>query len=75
MNSEPKPPEMESESYAHIPVLFQLEAENSNLRRLVVELLEKNQLLREQLRVLAKDGDSEMPGDLVALHKVDPRAA
>jgi len=30
--------------------LYRLEEENSGLRRLIVELIEKNQWLREQLR-------------------------
>jgi len=73
MNSEAKPPDPDPDSYANIPALFVLEAENSNLRRLVVELLEKNQLLREQLRTLGNGRNPEIAGDLATRHRVDTR--
>lgn len=75
MNSKEKPPELGAESSADISTIFLLETENSNLRRLVVDLLEKNQQLREQLRALASDGNREISGGLAAGHRVDPRAA
>jgi hypothetical protein len=75
MKIEEKPPEPDAGSPPDISAQFYLETENSNLRRLVVELLEKNQQLREQLRMLANDGNSEISSDLAARHRVDPRAA
>ena len=75
MNLEEKPPELDAGTSANLSALFLLETENSNLRRLVVELLEKNQQLREQLRALANDRNPEISGDLAAGHRVDPRAA
>jgi hypothetical protein len=75
MNLEERPPELDAGSSSNLAALFLLETENSNLRRLVVELLEKNQQLREQLRALANDRNPEISGDLAAGHRVDPRAA
>jgi hypothetical protein len=71
MNLEEKPPELDAGSSANISALFLLEMENSNLRRLVVELLEKNQQLREQLRAKANGRNPETPGDFTTHHKVD----
>ena len=75
MNLEEKPPELDAGTSANVSALFLLETENSNLRRLVVELLEKNQQLREQLRAQANGGNPEISGDLAARHRVDPQAA
>jgi len=73
MNLEEKPPEPNAGSSTNVSATFLLEAENSSLRRLVVELLEKNQLLREQLRTLASGHDPEMSSDLATRHTVDRR--
>ncbi len=75
MNLEEKSPEPDPGSPANLSALSLLETENSNLRRLVVELLEKNQRLREQLRALANDRNPEISGDLATRHRVDPQAA
>ncbi len=75
MNLEEKPPELDAGSSSNASALFLLEMENSNLRRLVVELLEKNQQLREQLRVQANGRNSEISGDPATRHRVDPQAA
>ena len=74
MKIQENPPELDAGNPANISALFVLEMENSNLRRLVVELLEKNQRLREQLHALA----SRNPGksvDIAPTPQVDPRAA
>ena len=62
-------------SSANLSALFLLETENSNLRRLVVDLLEKNQQLREQLHAQANSRNPEISGDLATRHRVDPQAA
>jgi hypothetical protein len=41
-----------------------LESENSGLRKLVVELLEKNQRLRDQLHATVAGRNAESPTDL-----------
>jgi len=51
-----------------------LESENSSLRRLIVELLEKNQLLREQLRA-ARNGNIGLGAEITRNPRVDPQAA
>ena len=75
MNLEEKPPEPDPGSSANLSALFLLETENASLRRLVVELLEKNQQLREQLHAQATGRNPEMSGDLATRHRVDPQAA
>jgi hypothetical protein len=75
MNLEEKPPEPDPGSPANLSALFLLEMENANLRRLVVELLEKNQRLREQLHALAAGRNPGMSGDLATGYRVDPQAA
>ncbi len=45
-------------------VLSLLELENSGLRRLVVELLEKNQQLRERLQAISSNRNSGIAADL-----------
>jgi hypothetical protein len=72
MNLEEKPPELDAGTSANISAIFLLEMENSNLRRLVVELLEKNQQLREQLRARADSRKPETSGDATP-HKIDRR--
>jgi hypothetical protein len=52
--------------------LFLLESENSGLRRLVVELLEKNQQLREQLQAVSS---ARPPGIAADLRLVSDRIA
>ncbi len=73
MNLEEKPPELDAGTSANVAAVLLLETENSNLRRLVVELLEKNQQLRDQLRVLANDRNPEVSSDLATRHRVDSR--
>ncbi len=53
-------------------ILAFLESENSSLRRLVVELLEKNQQLRDQLQGLTTERKAGTAGDL---HLVSGRTA
>lgn len=77
---EEKPPGPDAGNSTSVPATFLLEAENSSLRRLVVELLEKNQQLREQVRVLGGGRNPEITGELTAhpsvdRRGVDPRAA
>ncbi len=75
MKIEEKPPELPAESSTNASAIFVLEAENFSLRRLVVELLEKNQLLRDELRTLTNGHNSEISDGLAASHRVDPWAA
>ena len=80
MNLEEKPPELDTASAASVSALLSLEAENSNLRRLVVDLLEKNQQLREQLHALTNGHNPEICENFATHHRVDrrgvdPRAA
>jgi hypothetical protein len=73
MNLEEKPPELDAGSSANLAAIFLLETENSNLRRLVVELLEKDQQLREQLRAQADGRSPEISSNPAAQHRVDHR--
>jgi hypothetical protein len=58
-----------------LSALSQLELEKSSLRRLVVELLKKNQQLREQLRVAASGRNTAIGADITPQPQVDPQAA
>jgi hypothetical protein len=61
-------------SSADRSALSLLELENLNLRRLIVELLEKNQRLREQLQA-ASTRDARIVADVTPPPRVDPQAA
>lgn len=80
MSLEEKPPELDAGSAANFSALSLLETENSNLRRLVVELLEKNQQLREELRALGSGRNPAASDGLATRQRadswgVDPQAA
>ena len=71
MNLEEKPPELDAGSSANVAAVLLLETENSNLRRLVVELLEKNQLLRDELRALGKGRNPAASDELATRQRAD----
>jgi hypothetical protein len=75
MKIQERPPELDAASSANLSALFLLETENTNLRRLVIELLEKNQQLREQLRTQASGRNPEISGGFATRDRVDPQAA
>ena len=75
MKIQERPPELDAASSANLSALFLLETENTNLRRLVIELLEKNQQLREQVRTQASGRNLEISTGLATRDRVDPQAA
>jgi hypothetical protein len=72
MKNQERPPELDGQPEFNGPAFSLLEAENAGLRRLVIELLEKNQKLREQL-LAAASGRNSATG--VDLHLVGGRVA
>jgi hypothetical protein len=52
-----------------------LEAENAGLRRMIIDLLETNQRLRQQLQGLANGRNASAGNDATPVIRVDPQAA
>jgi hypothetical protein len=79
MNHPEKPPELDRNLTAGRPELEQaaislLESENVTLRRMIVELLHKNQQLREQLHALT-GLNATVPTSIAPKTLFDPQAA
>jgi hypothetical protein len=74
MRIEQKSPQPDPEYSPNESAFALLEAENAGLRRMIVDLLETNQRLRQQLQGLANNRNASA-NDATPVMRVDPQAA